>query len=166
MKYGPKNISSRPCFQFFGIYIPRSRITGSYAHSIFNFLCNGHNVFHSGCTNLHSLQQCRGFQCLHSLIYTYFLCFVIVAILMGVKWPLILYVLIFHTSTTTGITLYHNNLYQSAYLSPPPLIRDLPQGRSQVFFTLNTPHSNAKAGNMAGPEYTFPEYLPPPHTNV
>ena len=57
------------------ICIPRSRIDGSYSHSIFNFLRKLHNVFNSSYTNLHSHQWYTRIPFPPCLCQNYFLSF-------------------------------------------------------------------------------------------
>ena len=72
-------------------YIPRSGIARPHSNYIFNFGGgNQHDIFHSGCTSSHSLQQCardlfspHPYQPLTSLVVS------IIAILTGVRWCLL-----------------------------------------------------------------------------
>ena len=70
-------------------YMPSSGVVRSYGGFTPNFLRNLCTIFHNSCVNLHSHQQCKRVPFFSTPSPAMFVDFLMLAILIGVKWYLI-----------------------------------------------------------------------------
>ena len=103
-------------FIFLG-YMPRNGIARLYSSSLFSFLSNFHNVFHSDCINLHFHQSCGRIPFSpHPFWHLLFVDILVMAFLTSLSWHLIV-VLVCISSITKMLST--NTEWSWAYFHVP-----------------------------------------------
>lgn len=96
--FGRFNASMNSCVEVFvqiQVFISlgqtaKTGIAGSHGNSVLNPLSDYQTVFHNSCTILHLYPQCMGFSFPHPCQHLLLSASLILAILVGVKWYLII----------------------------------------------------------------------------
>ena len=103
-------------FFFFGIY-PGVELLGHMIVLFLVFLRNCHALFHRGCTNLHSHQQCvKSTSPLHPHQHLLFVFFLLIAILTGVSWYLIVVLICISLMISDADHLFISVQFSSVWL--------------------------------------------------